>query len=257
MKRAKPVALIASGKLTGLPVTALLRLWAQLGPVMAPSYRLASRIANSFRAGHPVKDYAEFDACRLILVLVPDQVLPKVIAGMLSAAVCWRGKAVVLCSSRLDSSELSAFSAHGASIGSLSPIPGFEDSRYLIEGDPLALRESKQLVEHRHERVVPIERALKPLYLASLTCTGSLLFALLAAASECLRQAGVPSSLATTLLDKQVGKTLRSYLKAGRKAYPPPQELSKQVSALMATDPELAQYLEQSSCLAEHLMEKG
>ncbi len=186
MKRVKPVALVGAGNFTDSSLTRFLRFSDQLGPVKSPSYRLASRISNIFRSGHPVKDYAELDACRLILVCVPDKTLPKVVSEMAASGISWQGKAIVLCSMWLDSSHLSELSAHGGSIGSLSPIPGFEgleDFRYLVEGDKLAILEAKRLLAHQRQRVIAIERSLKPFYLAALTCTGDLLFALMVAAS--------------------------------------------------------------------------
>ena len=256
MKKAQPVALIGSGRLTDSPVTRLLRSSPALGPVMAPSYRLASRIANSLRAGHAAKDYAELDHSRLILLAVPHEVLPSIIASLTTAEINWTNKAVVLCNMLRDSSELSALSGLGASVGSLSPIPGSEDALYLIEGDAAAIRESSRLLTQQHKRAVAIERNRKPFYLAALTCTGSLAFALQLAASECLRHAGISSTVALSILEKQLKKTLRSYAKAGRKVYPPPRALSNQLRTLASTDPELAHYLEQSAKLATRLLEK-
>src|SRR5260370_21610365 len=145
MKKAKSVALIGAGKLSGSPVSAFWRLSARLGPVTAPSFRLASRIANRLRAGHPVRDYAEFDSCRLILVSDPDAILPAVVGEIASASICWRNKSIVLCSALPDRGELSDLAPRCASIGSISAIPRFEDPRYLVEGDPLAILESKRL----------------------------------------------------------------------------------------------------------------
>ncbi|HYL78640.1 MAG TPA: hypothetical protein VEU96_30895 [Bryobacteraceae bacterium] len=257
MKKARPVALIASGNFTDSPVTRLLRLSSRLGPVLSPSYRVASRLANSLRAGHPVKDYVEFDECCLIVISVPDEKLAPTVAGLAAAGISWHGKGVMVCSTWLGSCELETLAACGASVGSISPIPGFEDSWYLVEGDNLAIRETKGLVERSHRRLVTIERHRKRFYLASLTCTGSLAFASLLAASEALRHAGVSQVEAAAMMEKQCLKALRSYLKAGRKGFPGVHEISKQVSALAAADAELAHYVEQSSRLAVRLMESG
>ena len=257
MKRAKPVALVAAGNLTDSPLTRFLRLSDQLGPVKSQSYRLASRISNILSSGHPVKDYAEFDACRLILVCVPDPTLPRVVAEMAASGVSWHGKAIVLCSMWLDSSHLRELSARGASIGSICPIPGFEgldDFRYLVEGDKLAILEAKRQLAHRKQGVIAIERSLKPFYLAALTCTGNLLFALLVAASESLRHAGLSSPLSASILEKQIGKGVRSYLKSGRNVSPIPRELAGQLHALSAADPTLAHYIEQSCRLSSRLL---
>src|ERR1700685_2074525 len=199
MKKPKSVGLIGAGSLADSPLTRFWWLPDRLGPVKSTSYRLASRIANMLLAGHPVKDYAEFESCILILVSVPEENVPQVVSEMLSAEISWRGKAVVLCSTWLDSTSLRELSARGAFVGSISEIPGFDDQRYLVEGDPFAIRQSKLLVEHRDRRAVAIERPLKPFYLAALTCTGSLLFALVRVASEALQHAGIPPALSATL----------------------------------------------------------
>jgi len=261
MKKAQSVGLIGTGNLTDSPLTRFWWLSERLGPVKSASYRVASRIANMLRAGHPVKDYAEFESCVLVLICVPEENISQIVSDMLSAEISWRGKAVVLCSTWLDSGELRELSARGASVGSISPIPGFpipgsNDERYLVEGDPFAIRQAKSLVEYRERRAVAIERPLKPFYLAALTCTGTLLFALLHVASESLRNAQIPPGLSATLLERQLTRTLRSFLKGGRRAYPTPRELPRQLRALSGANPELAHYLEQSCRLASLLMEK-
>jgi predicted short-subunit dehydrogenase-like oxidoreductase (DUF2520 family) len=254
MKKAQLVGLIGTGSLTDSPLTRFWWLSERLGPVKSASYRVASRIANMLQAGHPVKDYAEFESCVLILVCVREASVSQIVSEMLSAEISWPGKAVVLCSTWLDSSELRELSARGASVGSISPIPGFEDERYLVEGDPLAIRQSKRLVEYRDRRAVAIERPLKPFYLAALTCTGTLLFALLHVALESLHHARIPPGLSATLLERQITRTLRTFLKGGRRAFPPPRELPRQLRALSGANPELAHYLEQSCHLASRLM---
>src|ERR1700681_784667 len=105
MKKAQSVGLIGTGNLTDSPLTRFWALPARLGPVKSASYRVASRIANMLQAGHPVKDYAEFESCVLILVCVPEEDVSQVVSELLSAGISWRGKAVVLCSPWLDSRE--------------------------------------------------------------------------------------------------------------------------------------------------------
>jgi predicted short-subunit dehydrogenase-like oxidoreductase (DUF2520 family) len=255
MKKAKSVALIGAGKLTDSPLSRFYWLSDRLGPVKSTSYRLASRIANQLRAGHPVKDFDEFHSSELILVCVPDRMLPHVLGELSAARIDFKGKAVVLFSLWLASSELGELAAQGAAVASLCPMPGFDDLRYLIEGDRLAVLRSRRLVEHRERRVVTIERNLKPFYLAALTWTGSVFFSVLTAAAESLRLAGVPPPVSSNILEKQVSKTLRSFVRAGRNALPTPREFSMQVHALAATNPDLAGYIEQCASLAEKLTE--
>src|SRR5580704_17088803 len=254
MKKAQSVGLIGTGSLTDSPLTRFWGLPERLGPVKSASYRVASRIANMLRAGRPVKDYAEFESCDLILVYVPEESVPEVVSEMVSAGISWRGKAVVLLSTWLDSGELHQLAVRGAAVGSICPIPGFEDERYLVEGDPPAIRRLKSLVENRERRAVAVERSLKPFYLAALTCTGTLLFALLHVAYQALHLARLPPGLSATLLERQLTRTLRSFLKGGRRAYPAARELPRQLRALSGANPELAHYLQESCHLASRLM---
>jgi predicted short-subunit dehydrogenase-like oxidoreductase (DUF2520 family) len=256
MKKAQSVGLIGTGNLTDSPLTRFWFLKERLGPVKSASFRVASRIANMLRAGRPVKDYAEFENCDLILVCVPDEKVAQIVSEMAASGISWRGRAVVLCSAWLDSDELQALSALGAAVGSLSPIPGFDDDRYLVEGDPLAIRRAKSLVEYRDRRAVSIDRPLKPFYLAALTCTGTILFAVLHVASESLRLARIPSALGATILERQLSRGLRAYLKGGLRARPELRELPRQLQALSTANPKLAHYLEQGSDLASQLMAK-
>jgi len=254
MKKAKPVALIEAGNLSASPLARFRWPSETLGPVKASSFRLASRISNRLQAGHPVKDYQEFDACGLILICVPDAALAKVLAELNAAAIRWKGKALVLCSAWLDSGELHQLAARGAAVGSLSPIPGFEEARYLVEGDKLAILEARRLVERRQPPVIAIERRLKPFYLAALNCTGTAAFALAMAASECLRHAGVPPLDSAAILERQLSKSLRSYVRGGRRNYPTPRGLARQLPPLASKDPALAAYVEQSCRLADRLL---
>ena len=154
------------------------------------------------------------------------------------------------------SSFCNGVTSRGASVGSLTTIPGFRDLRYLVEGDKRAIQESKRLVETRERLCVTIDRGLKPYYLAALTCTGSLLFPLVMAASQSLRRAGVPAIVATSMIEKQLSLCLRSYARGGRRAYAPPAELTSQLRALSTRDPALAFYVERSCQLAEQLLER-
>ena len=138
-------------------------------------------------------------------------------------------------------------------MGSLSPIPGAEDVRYLIEGDKFAIQEARRLVDNRQAPTIAIERRLKPFYLAALNCTGTAAFALVMAASECLRHAGVPSLDSAAILERQLTQTLRAYVRGGRRNYSAPKKLSRQLPLLASKDPALAAYVEQSCRLADRL----
>src|SRR5437879_2861864 len=127
MKKRHEVGLIGAGKLTDSPLARMWALRERLGPVKSSSVRVASRIVNSLRAGYPVADYKEFGKCGLILISVPDSLVPKMVVELSSQPLNWRNMSVVLCSAALGSKELERVSHAGAAVGALCSIPGFED----------------------------------------------------------------------------------------------------------------------------------
>jgi predicted short-subunit dehydrogenase-like oxidoreductase (DUF2520 family) len=256
MPKPWPVALIAAGKFSESPITGFARLARQLGPVKASSYRLASRISNHMKAGHPVPDFEEFKPARMVLLSVPDESLDKTLGELMAAGISWRGKAVLLCSPERDSSALRELARMGASAASVCPIPGYEDF-YLIEGDRAAVREARRLIETGAARTLVIEAGSKPLYLAALTLTGNVLTVLVAAAAESLRYSGVTPAQTPAIVGKRVEKSLRAYWNAGAKAYRPSGDLTTQVNALKVHDPRLARYLEQAVAISTELMQRS
>jgi predicted short-subunit dehydrogenase-like oxidoreductase (DUF2520 family) len=257
MPKPLPVALIAAGKFSESPITGFARLADQLGPVKAPSFRLASRISNHLKVGHPVPDFSEFKFARVVLLAAPDDALDRTLAELAAAEVPWRGKSVLLCSARRDSLALRPLVRLGAWPASVYPIPGFEERRYLAEGHPAAVREAGRLIAHGGARMLTIESGRKPLYLAALTLTGSVLSSLVAASAESLRHSGLTATETTALVDKQVERTLRAYWKAGGKAYRSPGDLAPQLNALSGADPRLARYLERAAAAANELMTRS
>src|SRR6266853_5969880 len=85
------LAMAGGGRVSGSFVARLPRLAAELGPVAAQSYRLASRIVNSIGAGYPVKRYEDLDGSALILVCAPAEGLGPIVSGLAGSIHC-RGK---------------------------------------------------------------------------------------------------------------------------------------------------------------------
>jgi hypothetical protein len=256
MKKRQPVALLSAGKLADSPVTRFWALADHLGPVKAPSLRLASRAVNTLRAGYAVENCDDFQHCTLILISVPDETVPATIEELCASRLRWHNKAVVLCSAWLDGTALQPLAIQGASVGSVAPMPGFEDRQYLVEGNSLVVREVQSLVGRRGTRILTIDPPLKPFFLAAANCTGALLYSLLTATAECIRQTGIPSSDAEAIIQKQVEKTLRSYFVAGRNADPELKGLAKQLQSLAVVQPAVAEYLQGMAKLSADLMSR-
>ena len=250
------MALVGGGRVSRSFIASLPFLAGHLGPVKALSYRVASRISNALRAGHPVRDYLPLDACRTILIGVPEHQLGATLSGLAAAPIVWPGKSVVLCESWRGSEALEVLAQHGAACASLNSIDDEKGGSFLAEGDPAALQRVRELAGSSHLRVIEISPAAKPIFLASLTLTGEVLVPLLAAAAESLRAAGLSIPQVLAIIRVAVDRTARAYAKAGRKAWnaqlPPDQQeaLCRQMTALSKTDPALERFFRQVSTAA-------
>ena len=258
MKKAQSVGLIGAGSLTDSPLTRFWFLPERLGPVKSATYRVASRIANMLQAGRPVKDYAEFDdpaisfwfACR-------RKPFRKWSLKWCPAAISWPGKAVVLCSTWLDSGELArARRAAAPRSDPSAPFPALTTSAIWWKAIPSrfaspeawwSIASAARSPSSGRSSRFTWPRSPAPAA-CCLPCSRWHLKRCIARVSRRLSR---PQSL-----ERQLTRTLRSFLKGGRRAYPEPRELPKQLRSLSSVNSELAYYLEQSTRLAAQLMSK-
>ena len=256
MVKGKTLGLVGAGKFVDSPLSRLLLTATRLGPVKAPSLRVASRIANTLRAGYAVRDYQQFEQCSLILIGVPDKLIETTVAELSSYPLTWTRKVVVLYSSNLSSEELKAVAAQGADVGSLTVIPGFEERWLLLEGEkPVELQIGK-FMDLGSRRLTVIRPPMKPLLLAALACAGPLIIPQLIAAADSLQKAGVSSAQASAIVEKQVEMSVRAYLKGGRKAYRGSGDIAGLSHRLASDHGNLARYLDKSLEAAK-LVAKG
>lgn len=218
MKKPPPVALIGAGKFANSPITRMRSLGSCLGPVKAPSLRVASRISNSLRAGHPVSDYHQIEACELILVSVPDEMLASILAEMTASLESWRNKTLVACSETICCEHLSRLEDLGAVTGTLAMVQGYEDRWFLVEADKTVERQLRPLLEER--RVTVIGRFQKQRYLEALGGIAAQFTPSLKQAAETLRATGIPSPEVCEIVERQVTRTMRSYFRSGKTGLP-------------------------------------
>src|SRR4051794_17448981 len=83
---------VSSGLIGRLPRNAR-----ALGPVGGVSFRVASRIANTLKAGWPVRSLDELDGMRLILFHSPQEYLEVLLEALAAARIHWPGKSLVFC----------------------------------------------------------------------------------------------------------------------------------------------------------------
>ncbi len=207
--------LAAAGLVSRSFVARIPKLARQLGPVSSTSYRLASRISNTIKAGTPVRSFADLQSCGILLLSFPGR--SSIPLANLDA-FDWRRKIVLCCDTLDDPCFVAELRRRGAAVADLSSIPGLPD-RYAVVGDNAAVRFAKSLVRSLHGRPLEVPREQLALFQAALTLSGSFFTPLLETAMECLRQSGVEESEAATLAESLFQHSLRSFKHAGRKSW--------------------------------------
>lgn len=254
--RKRPLALVAAGPISQSFLGRLPWLIEHLGPVKSSSFRLASRISNTLRAGFPVANFDEFEHVRAVFVSVPARSLGQVVEELAQSPVDWRHRTVFLCDADHDSSALEALALRGAATASLAPLEGFDGKRLLIEGSRAALSAARRLIGGSDTRLIELEPGGKNAYLAGITFLTSFSLPMLTAGAECFRLAGLGPRVAAQLVERLSQRTLRGFLKAGRKALtaaPPRGELA----GLHRASPELAALYADAAHLAARARRRG
>ena len=220
-------------------------LLARMGPVKAASFRVARRIANTMRAGHAVDDYEALEPCDVIWIAVPDSGLDR-ISRDLAAAVPLAGKVAVLCGSSRDSFWPGPLLAGGARVATLNCVEESGEKLFVAEGDPFAMRAVSRAIAAEDRKLIHLRAASKALYLSGIHLATDLLLPWIAASVESLRDAGLSRVEATQVANALGGRALRSYVKAGPKAWSPTAadrlrlSIRRDLDTIRGVDPRLA-----------------
>jgi len=253
MTKSLHLALVAAGRLRDYSVLELRSVRAQLGPVQSASLRQASRIANTIRAGYPVRHVEEFAQSHVILICVPDAKLPRVVSSLADSNLHWTQTAVLVSEGSRGTEALAELAQLGAQTASLTSLNGADKPRFLVEGDRFAVRAARMLVEEGGGRIVEVERGSHGVCAASAAFASWLCQPLMDASAECLRHAGLTPCGAGAIVERAVSRSLRAYLKGGRRAYRAPSTLEerqaflRQLEALRRRDPALAKFFERTA----------
>jgi hypothetical protein len=218
MKLRKTAGLVGAGGVNQSFVARMPALLEQLGPVKGSSLKVSRRIANGLRAGFGIDNYGALEACHLIWICVPEDLLDG-LAPQLASSISLAGKTIILCDVLRDSLWPSPLRTAGARLATLNCIPESLERKFVAEGHPLALADLRKLLSRDRRGLIEIRPATKPLYLAGVHLASHLLLPWIAGAAESLRAAGFPRSEAVSAVEALGERTLRAYGKAGDKAW--------------------------------------
>ena len=252
-------AVAGGGRVSASFVARLPRLAAELGPVAAQSYRLASRIVNSIGAGHPVRGYADLNDSTLILICAPASGVPAAVQALGESIEC-RGKTILLCDDGSDSSSLAPLRSKGAAVGSIQEIPGSEGQRFVAEGDRGAIREAKNLIRKIGGRAEEVQGSKMAVYSAGVSFGSSLLTPMLEASMQCFVEAGMTKPGAVKVVESLFQNSVRSYAYAGKRSWTGAlaradlAAVQREIEGLIRLKPSLVEYYRQSVSLAAGVM---
>jgi len=227
----------------------------RLGPIKASSYRVARQIANTLRAGEAASHYSVLEPCPVIWIFLPEGGLDRALRELVAQAVLGKTM-VVLCDCVRDSLALDAFRTTGARVASLNPVPGSRERIFVAEGHRDTLRMLRTLLAEDRRKLIELRPGTKPLFFAGVHVGAPLLLPWISAGMACLRAAGFTRSEAATVGEVLGDQALRSYVRAGAKAWNRQtaatlrQALENDLPSIRSRNPRLAALYEQGIRLA-------
>jgi len=190
----------------------------ELGPVSAVSYRVASRIANTLRAGYPVRTADELNGAPCVLFHSPPEHVEILIGLLEKAEIDWAGKALVFCDCVVGRAITQRFQAKGAStaVARQFDIPG----RIITEGfDGAALQTVHRMARELRMKAVEILPGSADLFDAAMTLGSAAITPLIDRAAALLRDAGIRDIEAARIASSLFEQTARDYAHSGKQSW--------------------------------------
>ena len=190
----------------------------ELGPVSAVSYRVASRIANTLRAGYPVRTADELSGVTCVLVHSPPDHVEILVRVLEKAEIDWAGRALVFCDCTVGRAVTQRFQAKGASIAVARRfgIPG----RIIVEGfEGAALQAVHRMGRELRMKAVEILPGSADLFDAAMTLGGAAISPLIDRAAALLRDAGIRDIEAARIASSVFEQTARDYAHSGKQSW--------------------------------------
>jgi predicted short-subunit dehydrogenase-like oxidoreductase (DUF2520 family) len=263
MKKFPKIGLVVEGNITHSAILRMPKLGDDLGPVKSASVRVARRVSNFLKAGHPVAVYEEMQSAQLILLRVPDESVSRIVEEIFAADLVLKDVCFILCESWLSIESLAPLRLRGAYVGTVLPVPSSRREWFVVEGDSLAVRHIKRFLEINDARALELRPGGKPFYFAAELLSTALPIPTLLAAQTALRGSGVSGNNLYTLLNEMTQTMLRDILKGARAnwtgplAHCSPKTAGDHFEALRRADPQLADFIGQQFESARTRMDKA
>lgn len=187
------------------------------GPVSAVSYRVASRIANTLRAGHPVRTAEEFNNAAVVLFHAPPEQAENLLQFLEKSPIRWAGKALVFCDCEDRRDFRDRLEARGASTALARDfgIPGL----LLVSGTGPALAAAHRIARGLKLKPVEILPCAMDVFDAAVTLGTAAITPLIDCGASLLRQAGVRDTDAARIAAALFIETARNYAHSGKQSW--------------------------------------
>jgi hypothetical protein len=264
MKKRLQAGLIIEGNSTDSTLLRLPNIPQELGPIKSKAVRVARRFSNLLKAGYPVADYEGLQAARLILLRVPDRVVPRIVEELCRSELVFRDLSFVLCESWLPAEALQPLRARGASVATLVNVPDGSRKWFVVEGQLAAVRQMRRLIELNEGRALELRPGNKQFYFAATLLATTIPVPLFLAAQRALRKSGVSGNHLHTVLNAMAQSMFRDFSRGARVAWGGPlTECSEDAAAahfeaLRRSDPQLADLvMEELACARRRMPKKA
>lgn len=189
----------------------------KIGPVSAVSFRLASRIANTLRAGYPVRSADELDTATVTLFHSSPEQMQSLLGILERAHIRWPGKALIFCDCDPHGMARKRFEAKGAStaVARQFGIPG----HIAVAGTGVALAAANAILGELKLKSVEILPVAGDMFDAAVTLGTSAVSPLIDCAASLLRHAGIRDAEAARLASALFLQTASDYAHSGKQSW--------------------------------------
>lgn len=208
---------IGAGALSKSLIGQLPRKSRQIGPVAGVSFRVASRMANSLRAGHAARNADELDTVPVILFHTPADQVSDVARLLEGARIGWKGKALVFCDCQPSSALLNRFHLLGADAAVARQF-GIAGS-IMVEGAPSALASAHRIAKELRLKAVEIAPGTGDMFNAAVTLSTRAVTPLINRAASLLRESGLRDQEAVRMATALFDQTIREYGHSGKQSW--------------------------------------
>ena len=185
------VGLVIEGNLTSSTLLRLPGIASELGPIKSSSLQVARRVSNFLKGGYAITSYADLASARLILVRIPDHSIERVVTEICDADLEWNEHSLILCETWAPTEVLQSLKDKGASIASVVALPPATGRTFVVEGDVVAVRQLRRLIEREDARSVELRSGAKHLLFASALLCTAIPVPVLLMAQQALRESGL------------------------------------------------------------------